>query len=118
MNVLEKKIRRERRKKHIRKKIRGTASRPRMTIYKSNKHLYIQVIDDDIANTLVSASTVEKELRNLKNKKEDAEKLGKIIGERLKKAKISEVIFDRNGYIYCGLIKAVADAARKEGVNF
>lgn len=110
--------RRNRRKKHIRKSIKGSADKPRMTVYRSNKKMYIQVIDDDKGATLVSASNIEKDLRNLKNCVTDAGKLGEVIGERLLAKKIEKIVFDRNGYFYHGIVKAIADGARKQGIQF
>jgi large subunit ribosomal protein L18 len=119
MNRLDlKEKQRIRRKLRIRKKIKGTAEKPRMTIYKSNKYIYLQVIDDTKGLTLVSASNIEKELRNLKSVVADAEKLGQAFGERLLSKNIDTVVFDRNGYLYHGVVKAVADGARKAGIKF
>jgi len=110
---------RARRKKRIRKKILGTQSRPRMTIFKSNKHIYIQVIDDGVGTTIASSSTVEKDKKgSLKRTVEDAEKLGEIMGKKLKEKDVKTVVFDRNGYKYHGIIKAVADGVRKAGLQF
>ena len=106
------------RKAHIRKKISGTPERPRMTVFRSNLHMYVQVIDDTCGKTLVSASTVEADLRNLRNTCEDALKLGEIVGKRILDAKIESVVFDRNGYVYHGIVKSIADGARKAGVKF
>ncbi|MFA5467672.1 MAG: 50S ribosomal protein L18 [Sphaerochaetaceae bacterium] len=116
--VLKKNKRRARRKVHIRKSIFGTATKPRMTVYRSNKRMYVQVINDDTGETLVSASSMEKELRNLKNRVEDAAKLGEVIGKRLLEKQIDSVVFDRNGYLFHGIVKGIADGARKAGVKF
>jgi large subunit ribosomal protein L18 len=89
-----------------------------MTVYRSNKNLSLQVIDDTKGNTLVSASTLEKELKELKPTVEGGAKLGEIIGKRLLEKNISTVVFDRNGYLYHGVVKAMADGARKAGVKF
>jgi large subunit ribosomal protein L18 len=119
MNRIEKKTnQRRRRKMHIRKRIKGTASIPRMTVFKSNKHMYVQVIDDDKMHTLASVSSLESEMKALRNCIEDGGKLGEEIGKRLKKIKISKVVFDRNGYLYHGIVKAIADGARKAGIVF
>jgi len=107
-----------RRRVHIRKSISGTASRPRMSVFRSNLHMYVQVIDDTTGKTLVSAGTVEKELAGLRNKVEDAAKFGEIVGKRCLDAGVKTVIFDRNGYLYHGVVKAIADGARKAGVQF
>ena len=115
--IESKKRKRIRRKRHIRKKIHGCADKPRMTVFKSNRHVYVQIIDDESGRTLVSASNLEKENRNLKTTVEDAAKIGEIIGERMKGKKIKTVVFDRNGYKYHGIVKAVADGARKAGIK-
>ncbi|RKX92382.1 MAG: 50S ribosomal protein L18 [Spirochaetes bacterium] len=116
--VEEKSKRRVRRKRHIRKKITGTPTCPRMTVFRSNKNMYVQVIDDVAGNTIASVSTMEKEFKGLKNTVDDAEKIGVAIGDRLKKLKIETVVFDRNGYLYHGIVKAIADGARKSGLRF
>ena len=114
----EKDRRRYKRKVHIRKRIAGTAARPRMSVVRSNKSLSIQVIDDDRGHTLASASTLEKELRSLKANVEGASQLGEVIGKRLLERNIKTVVFDRNGYLYHGVVKAMADGARKAGIAF
>ncbi len=114
----EKDRKRLKRKIHIRKRISGTAERPRMSVFKSNKSLYIQVIDDSVGNTLVSASTIEKDLSEIKNNVEGATKLGELMGKRLLEKNIKSVVFDRNGYLYHGVVKAIADGARKSGIQF
>lgn len=114
----EKKIRRLRRKKHVRKLVTGVAERPRMTVFKSDRYLYVQVIDDLKAHTLVSASNLEKDLRKLKSNLAGAEQLGQVVAERLKEKKIKAVVFDRNGYPYHGVVKSIADGARKAGIQF
>jgi large subunit ribosomal protein L18 len=106
------------RKMHIRKKINGSADVPRMTVYRSNRHLYIQVIDDLAGHTLASVSTKEEAFKGLKPTVESGQKLGQEIGERLKKKKIEKVVFDRNGYLYHGVVKSIADGARKAGMQF
>lgn len=113
----KKKLQRIRRKRHIRKTIIGSLERPRMSVFKSNRHIYVQVIDDGAGTTLAAASNMEKENRNLKRTVEDAEKLGTIIAERLKEKKIDTVVFDRNGYMYHGVVRAVAEGARKAGIK-
>ena len=107
-----------RRRVHIRKSISGTASRPRMSVFRSNLHMYVQVIDDTTGKTLVSAGTVEKELSSLKNNVEGAAKLGEELGKRCIEKGVKTVVFDRNGYLYHGIVKAIADGARKAGVQF
>ena len=119
MNRLElKKIQRAKRKLRVKSKIYGTSTRPRLTVYRSNKHLYIQVIDDTKGHTLASVSSLEKEFRGLRNTVANAEKLGQVIGERANKLNIKSVVFDRNGYLYHGIVKAVAEGARKAGLEF
>ena len=116
--IKEKAMKRLQRKKHVRRKISGTADRPRMSVYKSNKNISIQVIDDVTGRTLLSASSLEKEIADVKPNISGGEKLGQIIGDRLKEAKISTIVFDRNGYLYHGVVKAIADGARKAGIKF
>ncbi|MDR1106176.1 MAG: 50S ribosomal protein L18 [Treponema sp.] len=116
--MLEKDRRRLKRKVHIRKKIHGSAERPRMTVIRSNRSLSVQVIDDTKGHTLASVSTLEKELRSIKANLEGAGQLGEIMGKRLLEKNIKSVIFDRNGYLYHGVIKAMADGARKAGIEF
>ena len=110
-----------RRKRHdrIRLTMAGTAGRPRLAVFRSLNHIYAQVIDDASGKTLAAASTVEKELRGSKaTKSEEAASIGKLIAERAKAANVSEVIFDRGGYLYHGRVKALADAAREGGLQF
>jgi large subunit ribosomal protein L18 len=115
--INDKTRRRRKRKASIRKRIAGTADRPRLTVYKSNSHTYVQAIDDDAGATLAAASNLEKEQRALGNKVASLEKLGQLIAERLKAKNISAVVFDRNGYRYHGKVKAIADGARKAGIS-
>lgn len=110
--------RRLKRKTHIRKSVFGTAERPRMTVFRSNKNLSVQVIDDNAGCTLAAISTLEKEFADLKPNTEGAAKLGEAFGRRLKDKKITTVVFDRNGYLYHGVVKALADGARKAGIEF
>ena len=116
--MLEKNRKRFKRKVHIRKGLSGTAERPRMTVFKSNRSLSIQIIDDTKGHTLASASTLEKELRSIKANVVGAGQLGEVMGKRLLDKNIKTVVFDRNGYLYHGLVKAMADGARKAGVQF
>ena len=112
---------RERRKHSIRKKVNGTAERPRLTVFRSSKHIYAQVVNDDAHQTIATASTLDEQiipqLAGLK-KSEKAKKIGAAIAERLKAKGIDKVVFDRNGYIYHGRILALADAAREAGLKF
>lgn len=115
------KSKRQRRKRSIRKKILGTPNRPRLTVYRSNKHIYAQVIDDLNGHTLASASTVDTEMRDdvAELEKEDqAREIGKRLAERVKEKGIEKVVFDRNGFIYHGRVAAVADGAREGGLEF
>jgi len=116
--MLEKDRKRLRRKVHIRKRIVGTSARPRMTVTKSNRSLSVQIIDDTKGHTLISASSLEKELKNIKATVAGAGQLGEIIGKRLLEKNINTVVFDRNGYLYHGIVKALADGTRKAGINF
>jgi len=113
--------RRKKRHLSIRKKIYGTAERPRLSVYKSEKHIYAQIIDDDKGHTLVAASTLDKELRDVLKKtwnKEAAREVGKLIGKRAVEKGIKKVVFDRGGYRYHGRIKELADGAREAGLEF
>lgn len=109
------------RHKRVRTKISGTASRPRLAVYRSTNHIYAQIIDDVAQTTLCAASTVEKEIAakvaNM-SKSEAAKVVGQVIAERAKKINIDEVVFDRGGYIYIGRVEALADGAREAGLNF
>lgn len=104
----------------VRKKIKGTAERPRLNIFRSSKHMYAQVIDDIKGVTIVSASTQDKELGEIANggNVEAAQKVGAMIAQRAKEKGISQVVFDRGGYLYHGRIQALADAAREAGLEF
>ena len=104
----------------IRKKMQGTADRPRLNVYRSLNHIYVQVIDDLRGQTLVSASTAEgkKEDRRTGGNVASAKAIGKTIAERAKAKGVTQVVFDRGGYIYHGRVKAVADAAREAGLKF
>lgn len=111
------KIRKARRKRGIRKRISGTASRPRLAINKSLRYISAQIIDDEKGVTLVSATTMEKDLKGGKNV-EAAKLVGTAIGNRAQAKNIKAVVFDRNGHPYHGKVKALADAARETGLNF
>ena len=104
----------------IRKKLQGTAERPRLNVYRSLNHIYVQVIDDLAGKTLVSASTAEgkKEGRGTGGNVAAAKSVGKAIAERAKAKGVTKVVFDRGGYIYHGRVKALADAAREAGLQF
>ncbi len=110
---------RSRRQLRARKRITGTAERPRLVVTRSPKHLYVQVIDDVEGRTLVSASTMEADLRNESgNKSEKATKVGSLIAERAKAAGVEAVVFDRAGNRYTGRLAALAEAAREGGLEF
>jgi len=100
------------------KSLSGVADRPRMTVYKSGRYLYVQVIDDETGHTLVSASNIEKDLRKIKSTTTGAEQLGQVVAGRLKEKKIDRIVFDRNGYSYHGIVKSIAEGARKADVTF
>jgi large subunit ribosomal protein L18 len=116
--MLEKDRKRLKRKVHIRKRISGTAERPRMTVTRSNRSISVQIIDDTKGHTLASASTLEKDLRDIKANVAGAAQLGEAMGKRLLEKNIKTVVFDRNGYLYHGVIKALADGTRKAGIEF
>ena len=111
---------RQYRRDRIRKKIAGTSECPRMNVFKSDKHFIVQLIDDDNGKTLINVSTMRKELRegSVKPNMEGAKKIGKLVAEEAQKQNIKKVVFDRNGYKYHGVIKALADAAREAGLVF
>ena len=119
MGIKNKKVyRRVRIKQRIRKTISGTHERPRMTVFRSNKQIYVQLIDDLNGKTIVTASSRDKAIDNAKvNKIEQAKKVGNMIAEKAKAASITEVVFDRNGYLYHGRIKSLAEAAREGGLK-
>lgn len=112
---------RERRKLRIRKKVSGSTARPRMTVFRSAKHIYAQVIDDTTGQTLAHASTLSEDVRGSigeDNKVDAAKKVGTLIAKICKSKKIDRVVFDRNGYLYHGRISALAQAAREAGLEF
>ena len=102
-------------KYRVRNKISGTAARPRLTVFRSNKQIYVQIINDETASTLVSASSLGMETMP---KKEQAAKVGELAAKKALEAGITTVVFDRNGYLYHGRVKEVADAARNGGLKF
>ena len=107
--------------KRIRNRFSGTAERPRLAVFRSNNHMYAQIIDDTVGNTLVAASTLEKEVKaelEKTNNVEAAAYLGTVIAKRAQEKGIKEVVFDRGGFIYQGKIAALADAAREAGLQF
>ena len=117
---LTKSARRNRIHLRIRKTIQGTSEKPRLSIYRSNKEIYAQVIDDVNGKTLAAASSRDKEIADAKseNKMSEAQLVGKLVGERAKKAGVSTIGFDRSGYLYHGRVKSLADGAREAGLNF
>ena len=116
--ALTKAKRRQRIKYRIRKRLSGSGARPRMTVYRSNKQIYVQLVDDVSGETLVAASSKEKEIAAQKvNKIEQAKLVGKRIAEKAKEKGIETVVFDRNGYLYHGRVKNLANAARESGLK-
>ena len=110
----------ERRRRHIRvrRKVNGTAECPRLCMYRSNTGIYAQIIDDVKGITIVSASTLDKEVKTKHANKEAAKEVGTLIATRAKAKKINDVVFDRSGYLYHGIVKELAEAAREGGLNF
>ncbi|MCS7207740.1 MAG: 50S ribosomal protein L18 [Dehalococcoidia bacterium] len=114
-------LRRIRRHLRIRKKVQGTPARPRLAVFRSNKHIYAQIIDDTRGHTLVSASDMDREVRSQgagKRKTERAALVGRLLAQRATAAGIQKVVFDRGGFRYQGRVKALADAAREGGLQF
>ena len=113
-------VARQRRKKHIRKQIRGTGARPRLCVFRSTKHIYVQVVDDEAGKTIASVSTLDKgvEIEGHRGNIAAAKAVGKVLPERAIEAGVKLVVFDRNGYLYHGRVKALADAAREGGLEF
>lgn len=109
---------RVKRHRRIRKKVTGTAERPRLAVFRSNKHVYAQIIDDVSGRTLASASTVDPSLKSDSNSVESAGKVGSLIAQRAVDAGVSSVVFDRGGFKFHGKIKALADGAREKGLQF
>ena len=124
MRIKTKDDRRQRIKYRIRRRVNGTVERPRLTIFRSVSHMYVQVVDDASGKTIASASTVEPSVKGALAKKarggnvEGAKAIGKTIAERLIEKGVKRVVFDRNGFLYHGRVKAVADAAREAGLEF
>ncbi len=117
----EKYLARHRRQKRVRTKIIGTRQRPRLAVFRSLKHIYAQIIDDETGNTLIAASTLSPELKNnlpVPSNVNAAKEVGALIARRAKERQIESVVFDRGGNLYHGRIKALADAAREEGLRF
>ena len=131
MNKKNKKVQKERRHRKVRAKIQGTEERPRLCVFRSNKHIYAQIIDDEKGRTLVSASDLEvnpvefaeRGFNRVKDSKKDkktdlAQKVGQLIAQKAKEKKIKTVVFDRGGFRYHGRIKTLAEEARKQGLQF
>ncbi len=118
--ALSKQDRRARIKKRIRKIVSGTTEQPRLSVFRSNKQIYAQLIDDVSKKTLVAASSLNEEIATKENinKVQQAELVGKLVAEKAIQAGLSNVIFDRGGYLYHGRVKSLADAARKAGLKF
>jgi len=111
-------IRRSKIKQRVRRKVSGTPGRPRLSVFRSNKDIYAQIVNDDEGRTLVSASSLKDKKAHDASGIEQARLVGTAIGEKAKAAGISTVVFDRNGYLYHGRVKALADAAREAGLQF
>lgn len=121
MAPINRREKREKRRRRIRAKVNGTQQRPRLNVFRSNQHIYAQVIDDVRKHTLVAASTLDAGLRpqlSENTKVEEARLVGRLVAERAQAAGIKQVVFDRGGYLYHGRIKALADAAREAGLDF
>ncbi len=114
----DKNLSRLKRHKRVRAKISGTAERPRMDVYRSSKNIYVQIIDDVKGVTLVAASSKDKDFQGYGGNVEGAKKVGEMIAKKAAEAKITEVVFDRGGYVYHGRVKALAEAARENGLKF
>ena len=119
MSSKEKALARARRHRRVRKRVRGTAARPRLAVFRSNRHITAQVIDDAAGRTVAAASTVEADLRSgSTGNKEAATTVGRLVAERAKSAGVDQVVFDRGGFLYHGRVAAVAEAAREAGLEF
>ena len=114
----DRKLERTRRHIRVRTKLSGTPERPRLCIYRSNSNIYAQIIDDVAGNTLVSASTLDKEIKTKKSNIEAAKEVGALIAKRAVAKNIKIVVYDRSGYIYHGIVKELAEAAREGGLEF
>ncbi|MEE9515700.1 MAG: 50S ribosomal protein L18 [Candidatus Adiutricales bacterium] len=120
-SVNPKALARERRKRRVRKKIRGTAARPRLSVFRSARHIYVQAVDDDSGMTLAAASTLSPGLKDKVkglNKRDAAKLVGEQIGSRIKEKGIERVVFDRNGFLYHGRVQALSEGARETGLKF
>jgi len=118
-NKADRKLSREKRHLRVRKKVHGTAERPRLAVYRSEKNIYAQIIDDVAGKTLVAASTLDKELAlKVGSNKEAAKVVGEVVAKRAIEKGITEVVFDRGGYIYHGRVQTLAEGAREAGLQF
>ena len=115
---INRKAERIRRHVRVRRKISGTAERPRLCVYRSNKNLFVQVIDDVNGVTLVQASTLDKEVKTKHANKEAAKEVGALVAKRAIEKNITSVVYDRGGYVYHGVVKELAEAAREAGLKF
>ena len=118
ISKINRKAERERRHKRVRTKVSGTASCPRLAVCKTNKNVIAQIIDDEAGNTLVYVSTLDKEIKTKKANKEAAKEVGALIAKKALSKDIKEVVFDRGGFIYHGVVKELAEAAREAGLEF
>ena len=118
VNKADKNQARLKRHKRVRGKVMGTAARPRMNVFRSRSNIYAQIIDDVAGKTLVQASTLDKEIKTKHANKEAAKEVGTLIAKRAADKKIESVVFDRGGYIYHGVVKELAEAAREGGLEF
>ena len=118
ISKIDRKATRQRRHLRVRRKISGTPECPRLCVYRSNTNVYAQIIDDVAGNTLVSCSTLDKEIKTKHANKEAAKEVGTLIAKKAIEKNIKKVVFDRGGYIYHGVVKELAEAAREGGLNF
>ena len=118
ISKVDRKTERQRRHARVRSKISGTAECPRLAVFRSNKNITAQIIDDNKGVTLAYASTLDKEIKTKKSNKEAAKEVGTLIAKRALEKKIKKVVYDRGGYIYHGVVKELADAAREAGLEF
>jgi len=122
MGVISRAEARQKRKKRVRKNLSGTIERPRLTVFRSSKNIYVQIIDDTTSRTLVDVSSLSRDVRSQitgkSSNKEGASIIGKLIAERALEKGIKKVIFDRNGFLYHGRVKTLAEAAREHGLEF
>lgn len=115
---IDRKLTRERRHIRVRRKISGTSECPRLCVYRSNKNLFVQIVDDVKQTTLVSASTLDKEVKTKHANKEAAKEVGALIAKRALEKNIKNVVYDRGGYVYHGVVKELAESAREAGLEF